>query len=489
MTAFLLGLAFLLGGYFLYGRLTAATVRPDPARVTPAYSHADGVDFVAMPTWRVYLVQLLNIAGLGPIFGPIMGALWGPQVFLWILLGSVLGGAVHDFLAGAMSMRNNGAGLPDLIGHYLGQPARHFTTIFILFLMVLVGTVFVKGPAMLVVKLLPADMVGGWLGATELLQGEWGGQGVWLWIVMLVIFAYYVVATMLPIDKLIGRVYPLFAIALLVMVVGLTIATLGGAFELPEFTLANLHPDGIPAWPTIFITVSCGAVSGFHSTQSPIMARCLKSEKHMQLVFYGAMIAESFIALVWATAAQGQYAGPEALQAVLAEGGPAQVVFDVCTSTMGAFGGFLAILGVVVLPITSGDTAFRVGRLILADYVKLPQKKVLNRYLIALPLFAISLGLNFVDFTLIWRYFGWANQTLATIVLWAAAAHLIKERKLHWIATIPATFMTAVVMTYLAYAKIGFRLELGTATIIGGAAAALSLGFFLLRFRQRPTIV
>ncbi|MCD4750248.1 MAG: hypothetical protein K8R59_12830, partial [Thermoanaerobaculales bacterium] len=307
MTVFLVGCVLLVLGYTVYGRIAEQAVRPDPDRATPAIVLADGLDFVAMPTWRVYLIQLLNIAGLGPVFGPIMGALWGPQVFLWVVFGAILGGAVHDFLSGVMSIRNNGAGLPDLIGHYLGQGARHVATAFIMVLMILVGAVFVKGPAMLIVQLLPADTVGGWLGpgAAAWLTSNFAGHPMWLWVVMVVIFAYYVVATLLPIDAVIGRLYPFLALALLVMVGGLSFAILRGQMPLPEFTLANLHPGGLATWPIIFITVSCGAVSGFHATQSPLMARCLKSERSMRPVFYGAMIAEGFIALVWASAAQG----------------------------------------------------------------------------------------------------------------------------------------------------------------------------------------
>ncbi len=449
--------------------------------MTPAISMSDGVDFVAMPTWRVYLIQLLNIAGLGPVFGPIMGALWGPQVFLWIVLGTILGGAVHDFLSGAMSIRNNGAGLPELIGHYLGPAARHVGTAFILILVVLVGTVFVKGPAMLLAELLPAREVGGWFGDPTLFTGTFHGLQLWLWIIMLAIFAYYIAATMLPIDKLIGRVYPFFAGALLVMAVGITVAIIAGQMSFPEFTLANLHPKGVPAWPVIFITVSCGAVSGFHSTQSPLMARCLKSEKHMRLVFYGAMIAEGFIALVWASAAQGFYGGVDGLYAALGAGGPGRVVNDICISTMGGIGGALAIIGVVVLPITSGDTAFRVARLIVADYVKLSQDRPVNRYKVALPLFAISLALNFIDFKVVWQYFGWANQTLAAVALWTGAVFLARRGNYWWLAAIPATFMTVVTTTFILVVKFGLDLPMNLGIGLGIGIGLACLAWFLIR--------
>ena len=481
MIAFVCGLVLLAGGYVLYGRLTASAVRPDPDRVTPAIARADGVDFVAMPTWRVYLVQLLNIAGLGPVFGPILGALWGPQVFLWVVFGCILGGAVHDFLVGAMSIRNNGAGLPDLIGHYMGTAARHVATFFILLLMLLVGTVFVKGPAMLVVELLPAEIVGAWLGtsAESWLQSSVFGLSVWLWIVMLAIYLYYIVATLLPINTIIGRFYPFLALALLVMVVGLGFSLLTGGIPIPSFSLDNLHPQQLPAWPLIFITVSCGAVSGFHATQSPLMARCLKTEKHMRVVFYGAMIAEGVIALVWAAVAQGFYGDSQGLAAALADGGPGAVVHEACFATMGVVGGILAVLGVVVLPITSGDTAFRVSRLILADYFRVSQTRALNRYVLAVPLFVLSLALNFVNFEVIWRYFGWANQTLAAVALWTGAVFLARRRSRWWLAFAPAVFMTVVTTTYILVEDVGFGIDPGLGTILGIVAGVAAAAFFL----------
>jgi len=497
MWAFLVALALLCAGYFLYGRFVSSAVRPDPAAVTPAYSCGDGLDYVPMPTWRIFLIQLLNIAGLGPVFGAIMGAVWGPQVFLWVVFGCILGGAVHDLLGGAMSIRNRGASLPELIGIYLGNVPRHFATIFILILMVLVGCVFVKGPAELIIGLLPADMVGGWidssfgLDTTATLGTSWHGNTIWLWIVMAFIFLYYVLATMLPIDKLIGRVYPIFGAILLVMVAGLLWAIVSGRFELVPFTIDNLHPKGTPTWPTIFVTVSCGAVSGFHATQSPLMARCLKSETKMRVVFYGAMIVEGVIALVWAAAASGYYGGIAGLTAALGpNNNPAPIVMEVCRGTMGTIGGVLAVIGVIVLPITSGDTAFRAGRLIAADYLKLPQKKIVNRYIIALPLFAIALVLNFIPFGIIWKYFGWANQTLAALTLWAAAAFLARRGNRWLIAAVPALFMTVMTITFLlatpdlSHASIGIV----PSTIIGGAvglAASVLFVAMLPRMRRK----
>ncbi len=481
MVAFVVGLALLVGGYVFYGKLTQSAIRTDPSRVTPAVALADGVDYVVMPTWRVYLIQLLNIAGLGPVFGPILGALWGPQVFLWVVLGCIFGGAVHDFLVGGMSIRNGGAGLPDLISRYLGNVTRHIATIFTLLLMVLVGTVFVKGPALLLVEILPADTVGSWFGptATSWLESSAFGLSKWLWVVMVLIYVYYILATLLPIDVLIGRLYPFFAAALLIMVAGLGFALLSGEIAMPPFTLANLHPQQLPAWPLIFITVSCGAVSGFHATQTPLMARCLKSEKHMRLVFYGAMISEGIIALVWAGVAQGFYGGSEGLAEALAVGGPGAVVHDTCTATMGHVGGVLAVLGVVVLPITSGDTAFRVGRLMLADYFHFTQKRLLNRYILVVPLFALSLALNFVNFEIIWRYFGWANQTLAAVALWAGAVFLARRASRWWLAFIPAVFMTVVTATYILVEEIGFGLGQQLGTVLGILVGLVIASIFL----------
>jgi carbon starvation protein CstA len=380
-----------------------------------------------------------------------------------------------------MSIRNDGAGLPDLIGRHLGQFARHLSTAFILGLMVLVGTVFVKGPALLLVQLLPAETVGRFLGAGagDVLSSTFSGQPIWLWVVMAAIFGYYLIATLLPIDVIIGRLYPFLALALLTMVAGLSWATLTGRLGAPTFTLANLHPASVPAWPIIFITVSCGAVSGFHGTQSPLMARCLKSESRMRLVFYGAMIAEGVIALVWASAAQGFYGTQAALNEALTTGGPGQVVHEVCVTTMGAAGGVLAILGVIVLPITSGDTAFRVGRLIVADYLNLPQRSVRNRYLVAVPMFAVAAALNFVNFTIVWRYFGWANQTLAAVTLWAGAVYLARTRSRWWMAAAPATFMTVMTFTYIMVEKVGLGLPHRLGTTLGIALGLVALAAFL----------
>lgn len=463
MIFFFLSVALLITGYFTYGLIVDRIFGADPNRPTPAQTMADGVDYVEMSPRKLFLVQLLNIAGLGPIFGPILGALYGPSALIWIVVGSIFGGAVHDYFSGMLSLRHEGRSVPDVVGQQLGNGFKQFMRLFSVVLLLLVGVVFVLGPA----KLL----------------GQLSHLPVPAWVAL--IFVYYFLATILPIDKIIGRIYPIFGAVLIFMAVGLTGALIFKGYHFyPQLTLANLHPKGLPLWPLMFITIACGAVSGFHATQSPMMARCMGNEKYGRPVFYGAMIGEGVIALIWATLGMSFYNGSAALSAALAHGGPSAVVNEISTSLLGPFGGLLAIIGVVVLPITSGDTAFRSARLIIADFVRIPQQAIAKRLLLAVPLFAVGFVISQENFAVIWRYFGWANQTLATIVLWAGAAYLIKQGKLHWIATLPATFMTAVAASYLAYDKIGFSLPLSTATAVGVGAAFLSLALFLIKFRR-----
>ncbi len=459
--------ALLIIGYFVYGSFVDRVFGPDPTRLTPATTMNDGVDYVEMSGKKIFLIQLLNIAGLGPIFGPILGALYGPSALIWIVVGSIFAGAVHDYFSGMLSMRSGGQSIPDVVGNELGVGFKQFMRVFSIVLLLLVGVVFVLGPA----KLL----------------GNLTGLAVPAWVA--IIFVYYFLATILPVDKIIGRLYPLFGAVLIFMAVGLTAALIFKGYHFfPELTLSNIHPKGLPLWPLMFITIACGAISGFHATQSPLMARCVKNEKHGRPLFYGAMIGEGIIGLIWATLGMSFYNSSEALNAALAQGGPAYVVNEISTTLLGPLGGLLAIIGVVVLPISSGDTAFRSARLIIADFCKLPQKQSSKRLALAIPLFVIGFLVSRGDFGVIWRYFGWANQTLATIVLWASAAYLIKEAKLHWIATVPAVFMTAVATTYLAYAKIGFGLSLSTSTGIGIAVAVLSLALFLIKFRKAGVV-
>ncbi len=455
--------ALLVIGYFVYGTFVDRIFGPQPNLPTPATTMNDGVDYVEMSPKKIFLIQLLNIAGLGPIFGPILGALYGPSALIWIVVGCIFAGAVHDYFSGMLSIRSGGQSIPDVVGNELGVAFKQFMRVFSIVLLLLVGVVFVLGPA----KLL----------------GSLTGLAVPAWVA--IIFGYYFLATILPVDKIIGRLYPVFGAVLIFMAIGLTVALITQGYQFfPEMTFSNLHPKELPLWPLMFITIACGAISGFHATQSPLMARCVTNEKYGRPLFYGSMIGEGIIALIWATLGMAFYNGAGALNTALGNGGPAGVVNEISTTLLGPIGGFLAIIGVVVLPISSGDTAFRSARLIIADFFKMTQKETSKRLLLAVPLFVVGFIVSRGDFGVIWRYFGWANQTLATIVLWASAAYLIKQAKLHWIATIPATFMTAVATTYLAYAKIGFGLSLPIATGIGVVVAVLSFVAFMLKFRN-----
>lgn len=440
MITFILSFVALILGYFIYGRFVEKVFGIDEQRSTPCVLNPDGVDFVPISQNKSMLIQLLNIAGLGPIFGPILGALWGPVAFVWIVIGSIFAGAVHDYFSGMLSVRNNGAGLPKIVEKYLGSFMGKFVSGFALLLLVLVGVVFVAGPAKLLAALTP----------------DWMTVGVW----SAIIFVYYILATLMPIDKIIGRLYPVFGAILLIMAMGIGGALIIGNHPIPELTFANMHPKGLPIWPLVFITIACGAISGFHATQSPMMARCIGNERQGHRIFYGMMIAEAAIALVWAAASMSFFGGSEGLQKALATmGGPAGVVRHISISMLGAIGGTLAILGVVVLPVTSGDTAFRGARLLIADFLKLNQVQIGNRLKISIPLFVVGFLISTIDFNFIWRYFSWANQTTAMIMLWAAASYLYQEKKLHWIASIPAAFMTAVSMTYILQAPEGFGLS------------------------------
>lgn len=468
MLFFFVCVGLLVAGYFTYGVLIERVFGIRPAQATPAISKADGVDYVEMSTPKVFLVQLLNIAGLGPVFGPILGALWGPSALLWIVIGSIFAGAVHDYFSGMLSVRYGGESVPAVVGRELGFGFQQFMNYFSVILLLLVGVVFVTGPAQLMVQLT------GW----NLL--------VWVGI----IFAYYFLATIMPIDKIIGRLYPFFGALLLFMTFGLMTALIlspDHSFFPNGIDFAPAHPKNLPMWPLMFITIACGAISGFHSTQSPLMARCMKNEKNGRFVFYGAMIAEGVIALIWATLGLSYYNDAASLQAAIGAGSTAGVVNEVSRGLLGGFGGVLAILGVVILPITSGDTAFRAARLIIAEYIKVPQVKPMWRLYIAVPLFAIGIVLSRVDFAVIWRYFGWANQTLATVMLWAAAAWLARQGKAHWYASVPATFMTAVASTYILADQIGFRLPMNISMPAGIACAVLALAaFFYFIARKEP---
>ncbi len=462
MTWFLFCVAALIGGYFIYGTFIEKIFGINEKRQTPAFTKQDGVDYVPMSNKRVYLVQLLNIAGVGPIFGPIMGALYGPAAMLWIVLGCIFAGAVHDYFSGMLSIRNGGASVPTITGRYLGNGAKHFMNIFAIVLLLLVGVVFVSAPAGMITNLI----------------NEQTSFNVTMTSMVVVIFAYYVLATIVPIDTIIGRFYPLFGALLIFMSVGLITAiafssehTLLGNFEVSQM-FSNLNPNDMPLWPALFITIACGAISGFHATQSPLMARCLENEKNGRFVFYGAMIGEGIIALIWCAIALSFFGSLEELSNAVSNGGPGNVVYSASFGLLGVFGGVIAFLGVVILPITSGDTAFRSSRLILAEYFNMEQKTLRNRLLIATPLFVLGGILTQVDFGIIWRYFGFANQATAVMMLWTASAYLLRHNKLHWITTVPALFMTTVCITFiLNNHQLGFGLPMGISTALGVAGA------------------
>ena len=428
MISFLGAVLFLLAGYFLYGKYVTNVFGPDD-RMTPAFAVNDGVDYVPMPTWKVFLIQLLNIAGTGPIFGALGGALFGPVAYLWIIFGNIFAGAVHDYMCGMLSMRNKGASISELTGKYLGKGMLQVMRVFSIILLVMCGVVFTTGPAGLLAMLTPEK-----LNAT-----------FWLWIVMI----YYLVATFVPIDKVIGKVYPVFGICLIVMAVGVSCSMLfSGNYVMPEIwnNFKNLHPTDLPIWSFMFISIACGAISGFHATQSPMMARCCKTEREGQKIFYGAMVAEGIIALVWCAAGVTCYENTQALLA--AGGGTSSVVYAICQSTMGKVGGALALIGVVVCPISSGDTAYRSARLTLADWFKVDQADWKKRLFMTVPLLGVGAVICHLDYSMVWRYFSWSNQTLAMIALWAAAVYLAKQHKNYWICAIPAAFMSAVSLTY-----------------------------------------
>jgi len=453
MVTFLVALCALVGGYFIYGKIVDNVFGPTDAK-TPALVHNDGVDYIPLPTWKVFLIQLLNIAGLGPIFGALGGAIWGPSVYLWIVFGTIFAGGVHDYLSGMISLREDGKSISEVVGHHMGPVMLTIMRVFSVVLLVLVGTVFMTGPAGLLAKL----------------------TGLAVTVVLPCVLAYYFLATLLPIDKLIARFYPIFGICLIIMALGIMGGMLFGVggHTMPELTLQNLHPAGpekMPIWPLMFITVACGAISGFHSTQSPIMARCLKDERMGRPVFYGAMVSEGIIALIWAAAGVTFYDSTGGLAAAMKAGGAGTVVYDICVGFMGTgIGAVLAMLGVIACPITSGDTAFRSARLTLADWFGVKQEQAAKRLLFAVPLLAVGGILSQMDFNIIWRYFSWTNQTLAMIVLWTGAVYLYRTKKGSgaWkIPFVPAAFMSAVSCTYILQAPEGLQLSTSISYPVG----------------------
>lgn len=462
-------------GYLIYGRVVERIFAPDN-RPTPAISKADGVDYVVLPGWKIFMIQFLNIAGTGPIFGAIMGAKFGPSAYLWIVFGCIFAGAVHDYLSGMLSIRHGGAGLPELVGAYLGNRTKQVMLVFSVFLLLMVGAVFVYSPALILGKICD------------------GSSLTWVYLWCIIIFVYYFLATMLPIDKIIGKVYPFFAICMLFMAVALMVVLFTKWPSLPELTdgLSNMNPKAGTIFPCLFITIACGAISGFHATQSPLMARCVAHEKQGRPLFYGAMITEGVVALIWATVSSYFFYGgaaeelgvPATLQAP-------EVVTTVSQGWLGTFGSILALLGVVAAPITSGDTALRSARLIIAEFLHLEQRTIRKRIYICVPVFAVTLALlwyNIADedgFNIIWGYFGWANQTLAVFTLWTLTVYLTLKKKPFVITLVPAMFMTAVCTSFLLVSGNAFGLSATVGYIVAVAVFVLSGLLFALWYMKQ----
>ena len=454
MITFLICLALLIGSYFTYARYLERQFGMDPSAKVPSETMRDGVDYLPLPEWKTFLIQLLNIAGLGPIFGALLGAMFGPVAFLWITLGSIFIGALQDYASGMISLKEGGLSFPEIVGKYMGTTVRQVMRAFTLFLMVLVGAVFMVGPA---------GILEGFTGLT---------QSVWVWIILV----YYILATLLPIDKIIGRFYPIFGAALFIMAFGILGVLLFGPYEIPNLSFAALdnftaNPTGAPIVPMLFITIACGAVSGFHATQSPLMARCVTNERQGRPVFFGAMISEGIIALIWAAIGMAFWGGTEGLVNTLAEhdNNAAWAVETITNTTLGKIGAFLALLGVVVAPITSGDTAFRCARLIAADFMHLEQKQFRKRLMISVPIFLVGVAITLMPFDVIWKYFAWANQVLAAICLWTVTVYLAVRRRRWIIAFLPSAFMTFIVSFYIFIAPEGLRLPYYTGLMIGAA--------------------
>lgn len=436
MITFLCCITFLIAGFFTYGRFVEKRLfHANPSRETPCYRMRDGVDYIPMKTWKVYIIQFLNIAGLGPIFGAILGAAYGPMAYLWITLGCVFMGAVHDYFSGMMSVRANGRSMPVVVGQYLGKGAKKFMNVFLAFTLIGIGCSFVTGPADLLNNMIPVSKL--------------------FWVI--VIFIYYILATLLPINKIIGKIYPVFGLLLIFMALAvggaMIIKAAGGNMQLMELSadsFRNFHaqPDKYMLFPMLFVVISCGAISGFHSTQAPMMARCIENEKHGRVVFYGAMITEGIVAMIWATAAINYFGGPDGLNAAATAGNtPAIIVNTLCNDWLGKVGAVIAVLGVVVCPITSGDTAFRSLRLMLGDVLKVNQTPVRNRLMLALPVFVVAAICCMADFSILWNYVGIGNQIVACVMLWTFAKFLSRSAR-HLFLSIPATFLTYICVSY-----------------------------------------
>ena len=461
MITFICCLVLLVVAYFTYGKYLEKVCKIDTKAQVPSAKLYDGVDYVPMPRWRTFLIQLLNIAGTGPIFGAILGACYGPVAFLWITFGGIFMGAMHDYLSGVILVRNDGLSITEIVARYLGKGAGAFMRIFSVVLLLLVGVVFVVSPA----DILSTKF--------ELISKNW-----WLAIII----TYYFIATLLPVDKLIGKVYPLFGIALVTMALGLLGVLIFGDYTIPSMTLENLHINkaNLPLVPTLFITIACGAISGFHATQSPLMARCVNNERECRFVFYGSMISESIIALVWAAISMAFFYNEGGISEAMVGHTPAWVVNEISTTTLGIVGGILAILGVVAAPITSGDTAFRSARLIIADVFHIEQKTKWKRLVICVPLFAAGVALTFINFDVVWRYFAWTNQALASVVLWCIVVYLHKEKRNYWVALIPAMFMTYICSSFVFVSKQFVGMGAVTMAYVWGGVATAYLSAIML---------
>ncbi|MBP3424374.1 MAG: carbon starvation protein A [Alistipes sp.] len=468
MLTFVICLVLLIVAYFTYGRYLEHVCKIDKSATVPSATLYDGVDYVPMPRWRTFLIQLLNIAGIGPIFGAVLGACFGPVAFIWITAGGILMGAMHDFISGVMLVRNDGLSIPEIVGRYLGGGMKQFMRVFSMILLILVGVVFLRSPASILGQMVPSVSYGVWIA---------------------VIIAYYFVATLLPIDKIIGKLYPLFGFALLFMAVALCVVLFVGDYTIPAMTFENFqaNKEAMPIIPTLFITIACGAISGFHATQSPMMARCVNNESECRMVFYGAMISESIIALIWAAIAMAFFGGAGELTAALAEHGnnAAWAVNHIAQTTLGKFGAILAILGVVAAPITSGDTAFRSARLIIADIFGIDQKNIAKRLAVSAVIFAVGIAITFVNFDVVWRYFSWTNQALATIVLWCIVVYLNQQKRNIWVALPPAVFMTYICSSFVFVSNqfIGMG-STALAYILGGVLTAILTAYMCYRLRK-----
>ncbi|WP_078593869.1 carbon starvation protein A [Evansella clarkii] len=465
MTTFILAIVLLIGGYMIYSKVVERLFGINDNEPTPAYTKGDNLDYIPMPWWKGSLIQLLNIAGLGPIFGAVMGALYGPVAFIWIVVGCIFAGAVHDYFSGMLSLRHRGEQYPQLVRRYLGNGAAIFIYGITIVLMILVASSFTAGPAQLIAQITPLSFL--------------AAIGI--------VFAYFLLAALLPVNKIIGKIYPVFGGILIFMAVAVGIALLFTDRQIPNLTVENLHPQELPIWPLLMVTISCGAISGFHSTQSPIIARTLKKESDGRKVFYGAMIAEGIIAMIWAAAGMTFFGGTEGLQAALAEGGPAGVVNEISITFLGTLGGILAILGVIILPITTGDTALRSSRMMLTEVIGKKYAKINGRAGVFLMTFVMAvpvLILSTIQFEFLWRYVGWTNQVVATFMLWTAAVYLLHKNRAHLVCAVPALFMSAVVCTYIFYAPEGFGMDYQVSVIIGLALTAIIAFWYINKVKK-----